>query len=124
MVDVHIHGIDQALMDRQMAITATLYARFHGDATFRNRLETDGSAMLREIGYVLPPGIEAKVVANTPTLVHFVLPPDPNTELGDEALSVVSGGSTAGTAGSLGTLSSVPGTAGCLSCAGTAGTAG
>lgn len=107
-----------------MAATEKLFELFHGDAGFRSRLETDGPAMLREIGYDLPVGADVKVVANTSAVMHVVFPPDPNAELGDEALTVVSGGSTAGTAGTLGTLGTIPGTWATFFSAGTAGTAG
>lgn len=124
MADIHIEGMDQAFLDRQTALNAKLSALFHGDPAFRSRLETDGAAMLRDMGYSLPEGAAVKVVADTPALLHFVFPPSPNTELTDEALSVVAGGSTVGSAGTLGTLSCIIGSVACLASAGTAGTAG
>lgn len=125
MVQIEVTGVDQGAFDREQAILATLSDRFR-DAGFRHRLETNGAATLREMGFQVPPGVEVKVVQNTASLIHFVLPPDPNSELTDEALSVAAGGSTVGTAGSagtVGTLSSVPSSWSSVSTATTAGTA-
>ncbi len=104
-----------------------LAARYRDDAALRSQVE-DGEVadFLSEIGIALPPGIEARVVANTADTYHVVLPPDPNVKLSDESLSAVAGGKSAGSAASVGTA----GTLACaclassVSTAGTAGTAG
>ena len=106
----------------------TLAARYRDEAGLRSRIDSgDISDSLSKLKIDLPSGVEAKIVADTSDTVHFVLPPDPNTELSEEMLSVLSGGGkTAGSAGSVGSA----GTAGCssapstLSSVGSAGTAG
>jgi len=63
-------------------------------------------------------------VANDDDTFHFVLPPDPNIDLKDEALSAVAGGKTTGSAGSGGSASSVSTIPSCASSAGTVGSVG
>ena len=102
--------------------------RYQNDADLRTRIDGgDVADSLLELGFVLPPGIEARIVANTADTFHVVMPPDPNAELSDEALSMVAGGksaSSAGSAGSVGTVSSVGSCAGTISTAGSAASAG
>ena len=50
---------------------------------------------MAERGIALPEGVDVRVVANGGDTVHFVLPPDPNALLEDEALNSVAGGATA-----------------------------
>ncbi len=105
----------------------SLAERYRDDAALRLRIE-DGEVadFLSELGIALPPGIEARVVANTAETFHVVLPPDPNVVLSDESLAMVAGGKSAGSAGSVGSASSF----GCssspssVSTAGSAATAG
>ncbi len=101
--------------------------RYYEDADFRETLDSDARAALADMGLQLPEGIEVKVVASTSRQAYVVLPPDPNVDLDDEALTAVAGGSSSGTAGSAGTvstLSSFTVTIGCAATAGTVGTAG
>ena len=103
--------------------------RYRDDAGFREQLAAgDTAGALDELGLDIPADIEARVVANTDEVFHFVLPGDPNRPLTDESLAIVAGG--AGTAGSAGSVSSA-GTAstgiscfGTISSVGSAGTAG
>lgn len=101
--------------------------RYLEDEFLRARIDSgDVSDTLSELGIAETPGVEMRIVVDTPDRVHFVLPPDPNVELGDESLAAVAGGKTAGSAGSVSSASSV----GCstvpssVSSAGTAGTVG
>jgi hypothetical protein len=64
------------------------------DEGFKQRLLADPAAVLKEEGVETPPGIEVRVVANTETVFHFVLPVRPSRELSDEKLDSVSGGMT------------------------------
>jgi hypothetical protein len=52
-----------------------LVVRARHDEALRRRLCADPSEVLSELGISLPPGITVKVVQNTPTEVHIVLPP-------------------------------------------------
>ncbi len=73
-----------------------LSERCRTDSSLRDRLDGgDVSDALTELGLVLPPGIKARIVADTPDTVHFIMPPNPNIDLSDEALSSVAGGCSA-----------------------------
>ena len=101
---------------------------WRGDPEFRARADEDLMSVLAEQGMELPPpGVEMRVVENTADVYHFVLPPDPNVALSDEALGMVAGGksaSTIGSAGSASTASTVCTTASCAASASSLGSAG
>ena len=102
-------------------IAADVYARTMTDPEFKAQFIADPAAVLSAAGAEVPEGLTIKVVENSSTTFHVVLP-DPEA-VSDELLAAASGGSTAGTASSAGTAacSTVPGT---LGTAGTAGSAG
>ena len=102
-------------------IAADVYARTMTDPEFKAQFIADPAAVLSAAGVEVPEGLTIKVVENSSTTFHVVLP-DPEA-MTDELLAAASGGSTAGTASSAGTAacSTVPGT---LGTAGTAGSAG
>jgi hypothetical protein len=62
------------------------------DPAFKAKLIADPQAVLREAGMAVPVGVTVKVVENTGTHLHFVLPPKPTGQLSDEALDEVAGG--------------------------------
>ena len=70
-------------------------ARAWRDPAFKAKLIADPQAVLREAGMALPAGATVKVVENTSTHRHFVLPPKPVGQLSDEALDEVAGGANA-----------------------------
>ena len=102
-------------------IAADVFARTMTDPEFKAQFIADPAAVLSAAGVEVPEGLTIKVVENSSTTFHVVLP-DPEA-VSDELLAAASGGSTAGTASSAGTAacSTVPGT---LGTAGTAGSAG
>jgi hypothetical protein len=68
-------------------------AKAWSDAAFKERLLADPAAVAKEFGVPLPAGMQIKVVEDSPTLRHFVLPPRPAAEeLSDEQLEHVAGG--------------------------------
>jgi hypothetical protein len=67
-------------------------ARAWRDPAFKAKLIADPQAVLREAGMAVPAGATVKVVENTGTHLHFVLPPKPVGQLSDEALDEVAGG--------------------------------
>jgi len=69
-----------------------LVARAWRDPAFKAKLIADPQAVLREAGMAVPAGATVKVVENTGTHLHFVLPPKPVGQLSDEALDEVAGG--------------------------------
>ena len=104
---------------------------YHSDEDFRDKVRADPIGVLEAHGIPLDddfsfPGVDLAVSADTGEIVNFVLPPDPNSSLSDEALVNVHAGSTASSAGTVGCL----GTFACicfpmsLGSAGTASSAG
>lgn len=104
---------------------AGLAKRYRDDAMFRSRIDAGNTAaVLGDLGLRVPPGIETRLVANTPGTFHFVLPPDPNAEISEESLSTVSaGGKSAGSLGTVGCFGCATGTVSTVSSTTTAGTA-
>ena len=102
-------------------IAADVFARAMTDPEFKAQFIADPAAVLSAAGVEVPEGLTIKVVENSSTTFHVVLP-DPEA-VSDELLAAASGGSTAGTASSAGTAacSTVPGTLGTLGSAGSAG---
>ena len=71
---------------------AKLVARAWSDPAFKAKLLSDPAAALAEAGMELPADVSVKVVENTDTVVHFVLPPAPDEELNEEALDKFAAG--------------------------------
>ncbi len=127
MADAKIALIAPDDIQRHIALVERIADRYHGDPGFRAQVDRNGAEALRGMGLELPDGVQVKVVVSTDDHVYLAMPPDPNVDLDDEALTAIAGGSSSGTAGSassVSTLSSFTATIGCLACAGTAGTAG
>ena len=67
------------------------------DEGFKQRLLADSTAVLKEEGVEIPPGIEVRIVENSDKVFHFILPQKPsNEELSDEQLDAAAGGNTIG----------------------------
>lgn len=88
---------------------AGIGAECRGNADLQAEMDADPQAFFRKRGYdVLGEAktreSEVRVVANTPDVVHLVLPPDPNDAVADETLTSVAGGTNCVQAGSFSTL--------------------
>ena len=95
------------------------------DAGLRARIETEPRAVLSERGIELPVSVETRIVADTDDVFHMIMPPDPNMDLGDEALhGVAAGTQTASSGGTVGTFGCLPSCIGSASSLGTAGSLG
>lgn len=95
-----------------------LAERYRGDAGLRSRIESgDVKEALECLDIELPAAAEARIAADTDEITHLVFPPDPNAELSDAELNIVSGGgaSSLGTVGSIGCFPSCLGSAGTIS---------
>jgi hypothetical protein len=68
-------------------------ARAWSDEAFKRRLLAEPSAVLREQGMDVAPGVEVRVVEDAARLRHLVLPPRPEGELSEEQLEQAAGGS-------------------------------
>ncbi|BBK33402.1 hypothetical protein STHU_40360 [Allostella humosa] len=86
--------MDSAARQREMErITAKAWL----DDTFKAKLLTDANMALAEEGIEVPAGITIKVVENTPSTLHFVLPTKPHDgELSEEELADATAGGYCG----------------------------
>ena len=84
--------MSQTDQDKATAAHGKIVARAWRDAAFKAKLLADPHATLTEAGVAVPEGVTVKVVENTDSHFHLVLPPKPTGELSDEALDKVAGG--------------------------------
>ena len=82
-------------MDGERRGYAKVVARAWRDEAFKAQLLSDPAAALSDAGIDLPAGLTLKVVENTDSLFHLVLPPQPDGELDDEALEKIAAGYSA-----------------------------
>jgi hypothetical protein len=68
-------------------------AKAWADEAFKQRLLAEPATVLREQGIELPDGLDVRVVENTDTIAHLVLPKPPQGELSVTELDQVAGGS-------------------------------
>jgi hypothetical protein len=62
------------------------------DPAYKARLLKDPRGALAEVGVTVPDNVNLKVLEDTGTLMHLVLPAAPSGELSEEALAKVAGG--------------------------------
>src|SRR5947207_278972 len=74
------------------AAWARIVARAWREPGFKAKLMADPRAILAEAGVAIPAGVTVKVLEDTTTHLHFVLPPKPTGQLSDEALDKVAAG--------------------------------
>jgi len=74
---------------------ARIIAKAWADDTFKAALIADPAATLTAEGIDVPAGVTLKVVENTDTQVHIILPPCPEGEMSEEQLDGVVGSVTA-----------------------------
>lgn len=84
--------MNQADQDKANAALGKVIARAWRDAAFKAKLLAEPHAALEEAGVSVPAGVTISVVENTDKLFHLVLPPKPTSELSDEMLDNVAGG--------------------------------
>ena len=125
MATIDITDASASAVHRHMNQFRALVQRYHADPDYRGQVEADPVAAFREQGMELPSDIAVRVLANTDETRYIVMPPDPNTDLGDELLAAIAGSDTLGCAGSLSTATTAgsPGTFGSVGCSGTFGSA-
>lgn len=114
----------RSLMDRLGALSDDCAV----NDDLRARCASEPRNVLDEYGVDLPEGAQEEllILQNDADTYHMVIPVDPNTDLSDEVMQDVTGGTTAGTAGTIGsaaTASSVPSSVSSASSVGSAGTA-
>ena len=120
-----MHNAAGAALGPEVAAIAALAEACRRDAGLRARIETEPRAVLSERGIELPVSVETRIVADTDDVFHMIMPPDPNMDLGDEALhGVAAGTQTASSGGTVGTFGCLPSRIGSASSLGTAGSLG
>jgi hypothetical protein len=80
--------------DERARKTSQIIAKSWSDDGFKKKLMSDPQATLKAEGVPIPAGVTIKVLENTSTVVHLVLPAKP-TDLSDEDLDKVAGGAGA-----------------------------
>ena len=85
--------VEQKDRTRQAALDL-LITKASGDPAFRSQLLSDTPAALATAGLKAPPGVTLKVIEDSHTLVHLVLPPASGA-LSDSDLGTVAGGAGA-----------------------------
>ena len=84
--------MSQTDQDKATAAHGKIIARAWRDPAFKAKFVANPHAMLKEAGVAVPEGVTVKVVENTDTHHHLVLPPKPTGELSDAKLDKVAGG--------------------------------
>ena len=70
-----------------------IVARYYGDTEFARKLDASPTATLKEEGFEMPENVEIKMHKNSAHELHFVMPPDPTSELSESMLKNVAAGS-------------------------------
>src|SRR5207344_1113743 len=78
--------------ERQKPSLGKVIARAWRDPAFKAKLVADPKAVLNEAGVTFPADVAVRVVEDTATHFHLVLPPKPTGALSEEALDHVAGG--------------------------------
>jgi hypothetical protein len=67
-----------------------LVAQSWADQTLRKRLISDPSAVMKEHGLPVPPGVQVKIVENTASVVYLPIPAKPSqSELSEAELNLM-----------------------------------
>jgi len=78
--------------ERQMPALGKVIARAWRDPAFKVKLFADPKAVLKEAGVTFAADVTVRVVEDTATHFHLVLPPKPTGALSEEALDHVAAG--------------------------------
>jgi len=84
--------MNEKTADEQQQQMGRVIAKCWADETFKQNLITNTTQTLQDEGIEVPAGLEIKVVENSDSVVHIVLPPPPNDELSESELDSVAGG--------------------------------
>ena len=64
-------------IQRNQQVYETVVEKYYGDPEFKMRMDADPTAVLKAEGLEIPEGSEVKLLFNTESLVHIVLPTPP-----------------------------------------------
>jgi len=91
--DQKLNPLQTAALQRKL-VEAEIISRAWSDETFRQQLESDPKAALKDAGFPVPEGTAVSVTAESAETLTIVLPSKPKnlSELGEAELEAVAGG--------------------------------
>jgi hypothetical protein len=72
--DERLQGLTPESLERNQQIYADVVAKYFGDPDFKAAVDADPTAMIKAEGLEVPDGAVVKLLFNTDTLLHIVLP--------------------------------------------------
>lgn len=72
--DERLKGLTPESLERNQQIYADVVAKYFGDPDFKAAVDADPTAMIKAEGLEVPDGAVVKLLFNTDTLLHIVLP--------------------------------------------------
>ena len=66
--------LTQERIDRNQRVYAEVVDKYYGDPDFKARMDADPTAVLKAEGMEIPGGAEVRLLFNTESLLHIVLP--------------------------------------------------
>ena len=73
-LDEALSELGSERIERNQRIYAAIVTRYYGDPDFKARVDADPTRVLKAEGLEIPEGAEVKLLFNTETLLHLVLP--------------------------------------------------
>ena len=67
-------GLTPERIERSQQAYAGVVDKYYGDPDFKARMDADPTAVLKAEGIEIPDGAEVKLLFNTESLLHIVLP--------------------------------------------------
>ena len=67
-------GVTSEQIERNRQAYTDIVARYFGNPEFRGKVDADPARVLREEGLDIPEGVEVKILFNSASLLHLVLP--------------------------------------------------
>jgi hypothetical protein len=75
--DERLQALTPETIERNQQIYADVVAKYYGDPDFKAAVDADPTATIKAEGLEVPDGAEVKLLFNTDTLLHIVLPAPP-----------------------------------------------
>ncbi len=72
--DPRIAALTPERLERNQRIYADVVAKYYGDPDFKAKMDADPTTVLKAEGLEIPAGATVKLLFNTDSLLHIVLP--------------------------------------------------